>query len=147
MANDRTTGWALALAGFIPFAAGALAAFMPLGGMAAETISNALAAYAAVILSFLGGIRWGLALTGPGGRLMARDLTLSVVPSLWAWAAFLAGGMPGALMFAAGFAAMGVWDRGLSGDARVPAWFSDLRRVLSVLVTLAMIAVAVSHGM
>ena len=145
MDNERKTGWALALAGFIPFGAGAVAAFLPFGEAVSSAIGIALAAYAAVILSFLGGIRWGLALTGPGAGLMARDLALSVVPSLWAWAAFLAGGTTGLVMFAAGFAAMGIWDLGLAGNPRVPRWFVELRRVLSVLVTLALVAAALAR--
>ncbi len=144
--EDRKTGWALAIAGFLPFAAGTLAAYLPLEPILAARIGFATMAYGAVILSFLGGIRWGLALTGQPGPVMARDLGLSVFPSLWGWAAFLLGGMGGVLMLALGFAAMGAWDHGLAEDPRVSAWFVTLRRVLSVLVTGSMLAIAASFA-
>ena len=54
-------------------------------------ISFALTAYGAVILSFLGGIHWGLAIAGSGadGRKneTSSRLVLSVVPSLIGWGA------------------------------------------------------------
>ncbi|MEM1436681.1 MAG: DUF3429 domain-containing protein [Pseudomonadota bacterium] len=50
-------------------------------------LENAFTFYSALILSFLGGIRWGDAGTtkDPGHR----DLTLSILPSLLAWAALM----------------------------------------------------------
>jgi hypothetical protein len=46
-----------------------------------------LSAYAAVIISFLGGIHWGLAMRQP--QPSARLLVWGVVPSLLAWVAVM----------------------------------------------------------
>ena len=49
-----------------------------------------LRAYGAVILSFLGGIQWGLAIRNSDGNARTRQgltpiLTVSIVPSLIGW--------------------------------------------------------------
>ena len=73
--------WALGVAGLLPFAVGAAGLWL-LPPQWAGLAAAALLAYAAVIVSFLGGIHWGLAMaTGqprPGG------LVWGVLPSLLA---------------------------------------------------------------
>jgi hypothetical protein len=83
----------LGLAGLIPFlAAAGLAWAAPTPGLRAEALW-ALAAYGAVILSFLGAVHWGLALAAPSGGDEAAAtparLVLGVIPSLVAWLALL----------------------------------------------------------
>ncbi len=89
----------LGLAGATPF----------LPGPAKLLVTRALAAYGAVILSFLGGVRWGLAVgsehSSGGGKLSAR-LAVSVIPSLVGWAGLLIGEAVGLFILAAAFAAM-----------------------------------------
>ncbi len=75
-------GWA----GLLPFVAGALL----LWAVSAEAhpyVALALSAYAAVIVSFLGGIHWGLAFRE--NPAPARLLGWGVVPSLVAWVAVM----------------------------------------------------------
>ncbi len=79
--------WILALAGVIPFigAAGAIL----LGPAAHQAIVIQLAtSYAAVTLSFLGGIQWGIGLpiSASAPRSAQTLLVLSIVPALLAWA-------------------------------------------------------------
>jgi len=86
-AGPPATALLLGYAGLLPFAAGAVGVWMlppPLQGQAVQ----GLAAYAALIATFLGGVHWGLAL----GRStpLALWLVWGVVPSLLAWAALLA---------------------------------------------------------
>jgi hypothetical protein len=78
--------------GVIPFALLAGAGFV-LPSPTKEQVAFALAAYGAVILSFLGGIHWGLAIAESGrarrnGASSSR-LTVSVVPALVGWCALL----------------------------------------------------------
>ena len=80
----------LGAAGLIPFVVLALSApFLPAAHRAGALF--ALGAYGAVILSFLGGVRWGVAIaaapTDRDGTTLAGALVLSVVPSLAAWLA------------------------------------------------------------
>jgi len=75
-------GWA----GILPFVAGALLIW----GVSAEAhpyVALGLSAYAAVIVSFLGGIHWGLAFreTPPPPALLGWG----VLPSLVAWVAVM----------------------------------------------------------
>ncbi|MDP3458176.1 MAG: DUF3429 family protein, partial [Hyphomonas sp.] len=89
-----------------------------------------LLVYGAVILSFVGGLRWGTEMAGseaPRGAVLA----LSVLGSLAAWVLVLYGVL-GALnwqVFAAAAGAHllhGVWDTGAAG---LPAWMRRLRAI------------------
>lgn len=73
-------------AGLIPFVAGALLTWV-VNAEALPHVSRALSVYAGLIVSFLGGIHWGLAfrLSAPPASL----LVWGVVPSLIAWLAVL----------------------------------------------------------
>ncbi|MEO1749217.1 MAG: DUF3429 domain-containing protein [Pseudomonadota bacterium] len=128
----------LGLAGYIPF--GFFALGMVFGGDHAATAQALLIGYAAIILSFLGGIRWGIGLVSEDGKAQAVALALSVIPSLWAWVAAFIGGNVAFLMFAVGFIAMGWWDNKLVVEGGAPVWFGSLRLILTGLVTLTMLA-------
>jgi hypothetical protein len=76
----------LGLAGLIPFVAGAASVWL-VGADLEHRAALVLNAYAATIVSFLGGIHWGLA----ARRAAPTDALLGwgVVPSLLAWVALL----------------------------------------------------------
>ena len=124
----------LGLAGVLPFAAGALAAWRPdpLGAFAA----TALLAYGAVILSFLGGIHWGLALDRERPRF--AQLGLGMLPSLLGWAALLVGDRAGIALLMAGFVGVLVQDLRLARNAMAPPWFASLRALLTTAVLLCL---------
>ena len=85
-----TTAQRLAYAGLIPFVAGALLVWAVRDDVQAY-VALALSAYAAVVLSFLGGIHWGFAMRQPPTQPPTRPATVAlvwgVVPSLVAWPA------------------------------------------------------------
>ena len=137
--------FALAFAGFVPFAILTGAQFIPGATFAQTTGLLALNVYAAIILSFLGGIRWGIAVKTLDNRSALPAFLLSVVPSLWAWAAFFAPGPWGFVMYAIGFGAMGWWDRALVAAGEAPDWFGLLRVTLTLLVTPTMLLAALSQ--
>ena len=72
-------------AGLIPFALAALMAMIAEDAELRAIALRGFVAYSAVILAFLGGVRWGAAL----GEVSWRPLTLSVLPSLFACACLL----------------------------------------------------------
>jgi hypothetical protein len=81
-----TARW-LGNAGLLPFGIGALLVWV---GMAPELhafVATAMSAYAALIVSFLGGIHWGLAFrqSAPPASLFVWG----VIPSVLAWVAVL----------------------------------------------------------
>lgn len=119
----------LGLAGLIPFWALALALSLHGAvGLAPATLDAMLATYGAVIVSFLGGIRWGLAVPA---RDRGVDYAIAVVPSLVAWA-LLAAPEPWRL---AGLGltslVLGAIDLGLVRSGLAPVWFGRLRLILS----------------
>lgn len=126
---------ALGLAGVLPFAAAALATLG--GGPAGAFAGGALLAYGAVILSFLGGIHWGLAIDR--GQAGYRRLGVGVLPSLVGWAALLAGGAWGLALLAAAFLLVLVADVRLTRDGAAPGWFPRLRVVLTNAVVLCLL--------
>lgn len=89
--------------GLLPFFVLALLAW-PWSGTAAGRMQFALAAYAAVILSFLGAVHWGLALANPGLNKSQSWNALGggVIPSLLGWLAvlMLLFGVPAIVVFA-----------------------------------------------
>ena len=113
----------LGFAGLLPFAATAMAGFFPAWPAPA---TPALIGYGAVILSFLGGIRWGMAMGAPD---MGARLVVSVMPSLVGWLALLVPPAAGLILLATGFAAMLVVDLAVR---EAPSWYPRLRLPLSV---------------
>ncbi len=129
----------LGVFGLLPFGGSALsAAFLgePYGGWAIA----ALMAYGAVILSFLGGIHWGVAIASdPGNGALPGRLMVSVAPSLVAWAGFLLPLRVGLLVLAAGFAVILYVDIRATRAGEMPSWYPRLRRPLSIAVIAALL--------
>lgn len=74
----------LGLAGLLPFVLGAALVWI-VNEEAHPYVVDALAGYAALIASFLGGLHWGLAMRLPEGPLRVARLRWAVLPSLIAW--------------------------------------------------------------
>ena len=127
----------LGLGGLVPF--WGLAIGVALGGafgVGRVACDHALATYAAIIVSFLGGIRWGFAVRDAAGL---GAYALSVVPSLVAWA-LLAAPEPWRLAGLGLFAlALGPIDLALVRAGAAPPWFGRLRLILSSGAGLALL--------
>ncbi|MFN3287237.1 MAG: DUF3429 domain-containing protein [Sphingomonadaceae bacterium] len=107
--------------------------------------THALAAYAAIILSFLGGAWWGL---GTGAEDSARPplaavLAVSVLPSLAGWAALLVDRVAGLTMLGLLFLVVLPGDAWLTRARLAPAWWPRLRVPLSLgMAALSLVAAA-----
>ena len=139
----RTPLW-LGLSGALPILLGVIV--FGLGGVwiiSTDLALRATVAYGAVILSFLGGVRWGMALLLANPRIRDARFALSVIPSLIGWIAVLLPGFPALVLLAVAFAAQGAWDVGDAEDDGAPHWFGLLRTLLTALVCslLSMMAV------
>jgi hypothetical protein len=121
----------LGYGGLIPFVA--LAAASVLAPDHRSLWSPALIAYGAVILSFVGALHWGIAMTAP--QMPVRQRTIhyvwSVIPALLAWPAPLMPVAGGALILILGFVAHLVLDFSLVRTTPVPAWYLPLRLQLT----------------
>jgi hypothetical protein len=102
--------------------------------------------YAAIILSFLGGLWWMSGLRAGAGT--AWILGIAVVPSLFAWAAVLplvfgAGWpAPSAVALGLGLLASPLADRAISRQVPVPPGWLGLRTTLSTGLGLLTLAIA-----
>jgi hypothetical protein len=134
----------LGYGGLIPFVLLMLACWVVHPEWLGAFIKGQLA-YGIAILSFLGGIHWGIVLVI--GELSAEQtkkaLVWSVVPPLVAWFATMAGGFGFAVLMAGFFGAYQA-DKRLFAWYRMPAWFIELRLRLTgvVIVTLALTVIA-----
>lgn len=123
----------LSYAGLIPFIAPVILILFA-GPTARPAALDAFLVYGAIILSFLGGIRWGAASSAKFNADSA--LLISVLPSLWAVACLL---LPSDQVSAwgmmTGFVLMGLADW-LYPGLHVASWMRPLR----VRLTLAVVA-------
>lgn len=127
-------GIALGLAGLLPFLGTSVglwltndADFLRVGVL-----------YAAVILSFLGGIQWGAALRGREGE--GLRLVWSVIPSLLAWGGVIAGPLAGTLVIAGGVLLAWLYELQPAIARDLPVWYRRLRHLLTAGVLAALIA-------
>ena len=114
-------------AGLIPFAAAALLAMIAEDGELRSISLHAFVAYSAVILAFLGGVRWGAAL----GDAKWRPLALSVLPSLVAFGCLLIDVHHAIKLLGLLYAVVGLFDVLRRPAPEWPAWFMKLRARLS----------------
>ena len=138
---------ALGLLGLLPFIAGGFGALAFRDPVRAARALEALIAYGAVILSFLGAVHWGLALEEETGLGQGIRYGLGVVPALIGWVALLAEFDAMAdvalALLALGFAAtIAVEQRGAMRGLVMPAYVA-LRWVLTVVVLLVLLGVLV----
>jgi hypothetical protein len=120
----------LLLALFIRLGAGA-EPDSPLPGM----IGGLALAYSALILSFLGGIWWGIAAARATAEEQPRLLVIAVVPSILALALYgLSADMPVVCSTLLGvvIALTPLVDRRLMAKGLVPGWWMNLRLPLSL---------------
>jgi hypothetical protein len=133
----------LGLSGLIPFWVLAFGLGAPgLRPWDSAALDFALVTYAAVILSFLGGIRWGMAVAKSERPDAAMHYVISVVPSLVAWALLILR-EPLRLGCLGGLALLlGPIDQRLVPAGYAPPWFGRLRLILSCGAGLALIYAA-----
>jgi hypothetical protein len=99
--------------------------------------TTVLTGYAAVILSFLGGIQWGLAvnLIDTAPKSARTMFLLSVVPSLLAWAMLLLPASSSRIIVAMClFAFVWVVDALLNLQKLIPPWYFKLRSIITIIV-------------
>lgn len=139
VALPRTVAW-LGYGGLLPFIALLPASLLdPHHGV---VWSDALYAYGAIILSFVGALHWGMAMSLPDLSERQRSLCFvwSVVPALVAWPAFLFSPILAAPLLVFGFVAHYLQDRRLARQAALPAWYLPLRLRLTSVAVICLLA-------
>ena len=130
----------LGLAGLIPFAAGAVSLWASVPLLPAETGLRLVVIYGAIILSFLGGIRWGTAIGPYDAGRQAPEFAASVMGSLAGLSAAFLPAIPALALLIAGFLVQGLWDVMSVDSGRLPGWFGRLRMILTAGVVVALVA-------
>ena len=126
----------LGYAGLIPFVVSAVLLWHPTWHGLAHA---SLLAYAAVILSFLGAVHWGVAMSAAGGA-QHRHYAWSVLPALAAWCFVLLPPPYSLPLLALAFATWWVQERTLF-TRLLPAWYMRLRDRLTLAVVLLLVIV------
>ena len=142
MSNHLRLPFLLGVAGTLPLIA--CAAILWFGPIAYATPTlQAIVTYAAVILSFLGGIQWGIGVSiSETAPKSAQSLfVLSVVPSLLSWAMLFIDAS-GARLIVAIFLFGFVWviDALLHLQKLIPDWFFHLRCIVTPIVIASLTA-------
>ena len=136
----------LSLAGILPFIAGAAVLWFGPAASAPAALT-AIITYAAVVLSFLGGIQWGIGVSvSETAPQSAQSLfLLSVVPSLLGWAMLFIDAY-GARLIVAIFLFGFVWviDALLHLQKLIPDWFFRLRCIITPIVIASLTAALMS---
>lgn len=124
----------LGYAGLIPFVG--LAALQIVAPALWPGAAEALLLYGAVILSFMGGCRWGFSCAGLGAGPTISALAIAVTPALFGWAALLArpwiGPAAAALLLALGFIGLLMSDFWAARTGDAPDWWPALRQPLTI---------------
>ncbi len=138
--DDRTIPamalW-LGMGGAIPFVGLSGIMLLQYSGLAGDSgwpdrlFYHLLMTYAALIASFLGGIRWGLALPLKEGNSL---LWVSVIPSIVAWVALALPRPYDNLVLIGLFLWLVIIDVRLVVNAVAPRWFGTLRIGLTAVV-------------
>ncbi|MEP7068458.1 MAG: DUF3429 domain-containing protein [Usitatibacter sp.] len=132
----RRIAWIFAIAGGVIFAA--LTAVLVSGESHVRIPAiGALVTFAAIILSYLGGIEGGLALHDQVGTEKTRSVSfcLSTLPALAAWGVLWLGS-PQQQIGASIALFIAVWcaDLWLARQGLIPSWFVDMRTAVTALV-------------
>lgn len=138
----RTVAW-LGYGGLLPFIGLALATVRAnFLGEDPQGWNAALLAYGAVILSFVGALHWGFAMTLRGltdGQRTAA-FVWSVVPALVAWVALLVAPRVAVVLLLVGFLTHYWRDHRLASAAELPAWYLPTRLRLTWVACLCLAA-------
>ncbi|MCH2393269.1 DUF3429 domain-containing protein [Oceanibaculum sp.] len=120
----------LGLGGLIPFLAGAVAVWL-FEPMAARVAQDMQVAYATVILSFLGAVHWGAALSRPDGARSWGWMGWSVTPALLAWFSVMMAPESALMALMACYLAAFAVDMQAVKKGLLPLLYLSLRRVLT----------------
>lgn len=99
--------------------------------------------YGAIVLAFLGGTRWGMAIVAGVDFQQIGALMLTTLPALVAWLVLFVGPIHQILILMAGFGLAFIADRLMARKGLVPAWYENMRLTLTLLFEIGLAATLV----
>lgn len=136
----RVVAW-LGYGGLLPFLALAAASWVAEpSGQASPLWQPALLTYGAAILSFVGALHWGFAMTlrDLSARERTTSFVWSVVPALVAWLALLSAPGVASVLLVAGFLCHYWRDVRLAAHSDLPLWYLPMRLRLTAVACLCL---------
>ncbi len=127
--------------GVLPFAIFTLLAIT--GSVIPRSMAiDALVLYGVVILSFMAGVQWGLAMVSTSGAGIGPRLAISVLPALAAFGLWYSPATPALIGLAAVFLALLRYDITTSRAGVAPHWYAALRIQLTSSVVVCLMLAA-----
>jgi hypothetical protein len=130
----------LGIAGALPFWLAAICFFTGLAMTEGQSLAVTLA-YGGLMLAFLGGIRWGVALNAVNERQRARELIGGAVPVMMGLAAFFLAPPIGLSLIITALFIQALADVLSAERGTLPGWFGRLRALLTVLAVIPVLLV------
>lgn len=133
-----------ALIGLVPFVVAlAITIFPDISPLPEIIFERATIGYGALILSFLGGVRWGIRLQGGAGS----DLTFvtGIAGSVIGFITLLLPYSLGLAILVVGFAGQGAWDVWAGHIGWVPQLYARLRSLMTWLVCIVLLAILLAR--
>ena len=121
----------------VPPVAMAMVIFLTYPSPGAESALRAEIGYGAALLSFIGGIRWGLAVAAGGGHLLFRPLSLATLPMPFAWIVFFMEPRVALAALMAGFVLLLLAERA-GPPSPMPGWYRALQLPFTIMAELAL---------
>ena len=140
LSGKEKTAKSLGYAGLIPFIIFSIGSWFQL-----PIISDSiyiLTAYAAIILSFMGAIHWGVAISSTAisstESQNSQYLIASVIPGLSAWLALLLPQTYALTLLMIGFIVLIIYDWSVEKPQRLPDWYMPMRNRLTIVVLMCL---------
>ncbi|MDR3498881.1 MAG: DUF3429 domain-containing protein [Parvibaculum sp.] len=128
----------LSYARVVPFVATALIIALSSPSSAATSALAAEMAYGAVLLSFLGGARWGAAIRTGGEQIRFRPLALLLLPTLFSWCVIFMAPKVALAALMAGFLLLALAERLSARQDHGHEWRGGLEVALTILTEMAL---------
>jgi hypothetical protein len=141
--GNVTTAKILGYAGLIPFVIFSIASWISLPVVDDAVVI--LIAYAAVILTFIGAVHWGVVMSNNDDQ-HSMHLLASVVPSLVAWIALLIPVIPALIVLLLGFIIHILYDWSMHKKLVFPEWYLPMRVRLTSVVSICLVASIIATG-
>jgi len=101
-------------------------------------LADAFKIYSALVLSFLGGIHWGLVFADSNGGNGDKTIIAALIAPLIGWTSIFVSGPMGFAFLMVAFAGQGAWDNFAAHNGLLPVWFAKSRMVLTTLAAASM---------
>ena len=132
----------LGYAGLIPFIVFSIGSWIEIPYL--DNAVTILVAYAAIILSFMGAIHWGMAMSKTDNQQNKYYIS-SVIPALVAWISLLMPELYALMILLVGFSLLLSYDLAVEKSQGFPRWYAPMRIRLTFIVLLSLIIALLSY--